>query len=152
VLFDITLTVPIDESCSQSEFGYEIAPFALGDETIRGYQEFTIKVSEEVCNCLTPTPTPTLTITPTKTPTVYGTATPSFTPQLPTFTPQPPTRTPTNTPTRTPTNTRTPTPTPLCDQTGVKINMPSHYYRAGDECYCFVTVCNNEGLTLSGYP
>ncbi len=82
----------------------------------------------------TPTATPTPTITPT------GTPTPSPTPE--------------ETPSMTPTVTATaePTGTPICDITGVTIEMPREIYYPGDTCYVTVTLCNATGSPLVNYP
>ncbi len=57
-----------------------------------------------------------------------------------------------DTPTPVQTSTPTGTPTPDCEQTGVTIQMPSHYFRAGDMCNCLVTVCNATETAISGHP
>ena len=66
----------------------------------------------------------------------------------------PATATPTsNTPTRTPTPPQTPSPTPEdCSTTGVTIDMPSVLFYPGDAFFCNISVCNQEGTTLEGYP
>jgi len=91
----------------------------------------------------TETPTPTVPASPTNTP---ATATP------PTSTPTPPQ--PTATP---PSSTPTPpqptsTPTGSCNETGVKINMPSNFFKANDPCWCNAIVCNAETNPLENYP
>ena len=70
-------------------------------------------------------------------------------PILPTATPTPTaTSTPTATPTTgpgTPTNTPLPTETPMppeCTELGVRIDMPSDLYHAGEVFFCNVFICN----------
>jgi len=78
----------------------------------------------------------------------------SGTPPPRTATPTP-TRTPTPGPgTSTPTLTPTPTPqaTPTCGELGCVIDMPSHEFRAGDVCSCWVTVCNPSDRYYVGVP
>ncbi|MBN1357095.1 hypothetical protein JXA40_12605 [bacterium] len=106
----------------------------------------------------TNTPTP---ITPTQNPTETFPPTPTHgpptnTPVIPTNTPVPP---PTNTPvipTNTPvipTNTPVvPTNTPSCDVLGCEIYMPQTVFRAGDECYCDVYICNPGSETYQNIP
>ena len=38
------------------------------------------------------------------------------------------------------------------DDTSVKIQMPSDYFRQGNQCSCTVTVSNDRGADLTGYP
>jgi len=85
------------------------------------------------------------------------TATPTPTVEPPTATPTSPAETATPTPNGdTPTHTPmgdTPTPTPDgCFETGVRISMPSNYYKPGDLFYCDAIVCNAEATEISGYP
>ncbi len=88
--------------------------------------------------CLTPTPIPSETPT-TPTPTSPPTHSPT------------PTPTPTSQPPSTPTPTTQPSPTPNLF-TGVKLEMPSTYYRPGDIFYLIAYIGNNEGHTLQNIP
>lgn len=124
-----------------------------------------------------PTPTPTYTpsntpvlptYTPTRTPTstttgVPNTPTPTQTPTrtpTATFTGNPSTHTPTFTPTdatNTPEPSHTPVPpsptsSPDCTTLGCTINMPSHYFSAGDICSCTAVVCNPGPDTYANHP
>ena len=84
-----------------------------------------------------PTPTPIITITPTPTPTAN---TPTPTPTNQTATPSPPQ------------STATSTPTWPCPETGVSLEMPATEFHTGDPCYLLASVCNQTGITISGYP
>ena len=77
-----------------------------------------------------PTPTPPPTVTPT---------------------PVPPTATPSPESTPTPAPSVTPTPD-ACQETGVTVYMPAHFFEAGDPCNVLVDVCNQEPQPLIGYP
>ena len=115
---------------------------------------FTIQV-EEIVPTATPVPPTNTPVPPTSTP-VPPTNTPippTSTPVPPTGTPVPPTPTPTQVPptatptpvppTATPTMVPvTPTPTAVPCELGVKLEMPSHYFRPGDTCYLDAYLCN----------
>ncbi len=124
-------------------------------------------------NTRTPTRTPTITGTPTYTPT--GTVSPSRTPTrtpttVPTDTPTytaTPTCTMTNSPTATFTEEPTLTPSPFLTETpspgpsvtataapenGVTLEMPDDFFNAGDNCYLWAWVYNEDGDMLTGYP
>ncbi|MBN1878605.1 hypothetical protein JW823_00665 [bacterium] len=45
-----------------------------------------------------------------------------------------------------------PPPEPECRTFGCQIEMPSHYFRAGDDVYCRVAVCNSEPVTMTSAP
>lgn len=78
--------------------------------------------------------------TPTATPTGTASATSTPTPTL-------------STPTHTPIASQTPSPTPGdCLSTGVTIVMPGTLFHPGDAFFCNISVCNQEGMTLEGYP
>jgi len=64
---------------------------------------------------------------------------------VPTPTPTPTGDTPTPTPT-TPAGTPTATPEIPCDDVGCTIDMPSDYYRGGDEFYLNVYLCNTDSV------
>ena len=56
-------------------------------------------------------------------------------------------------PTPTPTSPDTPTPEPTQPCTmGVTLWMPSNHFSPNDICSCSVTVCNDTGASLEGYP
>jgi hypothetical protein len=76
---------------------------------------------------------------------------PSFSPVYsPTTTPPPlPSMTPT--PTDHPIFTSTPPPN-TCNQTGVRLEMPSHEFSAGMPCYLSAIVCNASGSDLGTVP
>lgn len=61
-----------------------------------------------------------------------------------------PTHTPSPFPTETPAPTET--PTPHCKTLGCTIEMPANMFRAGDTCYCKVTVCNPENDVFRDVP
>ncbi len=55
-------------------------------------------------------------------------------------------------PTSTPDVEFTPTPSAVPGDTFAEVYMPSDMFHPGDDCSCSVTVHNNEGRTLDGYP
>jgi len=90
---------------------------------------------------------------------IWGVSGSSDTPTpFPTYTPTPePTDTPTATPTDTPTPTATDTPippteTPVCINTGVSLFMPSTQFSPGDQCACYVEVCNADRDAIHNVP
>ncbi len=54
-----------------------------------------------------------------------------------------------NTTAPTPTPTVPPTPTPACDTLGCGVFMPASVYRAGDDCFCDMILCNPGGAPLT---
>ena len=59
--------------------------------------------------------------------------------------------TPTPEPTAEPSPQPTKTPS-LCEETGVKITMPSETFHSGDECWCHAVVCNSDDKELKDCP
>ena len=101
------------------------------------YGPFTLEVNILV----TPTPTPTSPPLSTSTPAPIftPTKTPTSPPPSNTPTPLPPTITPT--PTSQPSHTPSPTQVP-CNDLGVTLFMPSHYYKPGDTFFLDAYICN----------
>ncbi len=89
-------------------------------------------------------------------PVIPPTATPTTGPGTPTCTPHPPSPTPTPLPpTVTPTPAKptwTPKPTPECSEMGVSIICPSDYFKAGDNFYLNVQICNTLGHGMDAVP
>lgn len=91
-----------------------------------GLQPYALAVTGDITTGSPPTATPTPDPQATNTPVPSGT---------PTFTPTPD-------PNATNTPIPTYTPTPVCDTTGVTIEMPAHHFTPGDPCFLNLRFCN----------